>query len=173
MRKLKKKILVTFLGLQVLLIGPVIADSVAGIGSEEISQDQTALVIDSLHTQEPPGIPAETMVASYYAKYFHGRKTASGEVYNKNLMTAAHKTLPFDTKLVVRNPKNGKTVEVRINDRGPFPRGRDLDLSFAAAKELGLIRAGVAPVEVVIIHPENQVEPTIVREIGQDQLVSY
>ncbi|MDY0318922.1 MAG: septal ring lytic transglycosylase RlpA family protein [Candidatus Cloacimonadaceae bacterium] len=173
MRKLKKKILVTFLGLQVLLIGPVIADSVAGIGSEEISQDQTALVIDSLHTQEPPGVPAETMVASYYAKYFHGRKTASGEVYNKNLMTAAHKTLPFDTKLVVRNPKNGKTVEVRINDRGPFPRGRDLDLSFAAAKELGLIRAGVAPVEVVIIHPENQVEPTIVREIGQDQLVSY
>jgi rare lipoprotein A len=173
MRKLKKKILVTFLGLQVLLIGPVIADSVAGIGSEEISQDQAALVIDSLHTQEPPGIPAETMVASYYAKYFHGRKTASGEVYNKNLMTAAHKTLPFDTKLVVRNPKNGKTVEVRINDRGPFPRGRDLDLSFAAAKELGLIRAGVAPVEVVIIHPENQVEPTIVREIGQDQLVSY
>ncbi len=173
MRKLKKKILVTFLGLQVLLIGPVIADSVAGIGSEEISQDQTALVIDSLHTQEPPGVPAETMVASYYAKYFHGRKTASGEVYDKNLMTAAHKTLPFDTKLVVRNPKNGKTVEVRINDRGPFPRGRDLDLSFAAAKELGLIRAGVAPVEVVIIHPENQVEPTIVREIGQDQLVSY
>lgn len=173
MRKLKKKIIVTFLGLQVLLIGPVIADSVAGIGSEEISQDQTALVIDSLHTQEPPGVPAETMVASYYAKYFHGRKTASGEVYNKNLMTAAHKTLPFDTKLVVRNPKNGKTVEVRINDRGPFPRGRDLDLSFAAAKELGLIRAGVAPVEVVIIHPENQVEPTIVREIGQDQLVSY
>lgn len=173
MRKLKKKILVTFLGLQVLLIGPVIADSVAGIGSEEISQDQTALVIDSLHTQEPPGVPAETMVASYYAKYFHGRKTASGEVYNKNLMTAAHKTLPFDTKLVVRNPQNGKTVEVRINDRGPFPRGRDLDLSFAAAKELGLIRAGVAPVEVVIIHPENQVEPTIVREIGQDQLVSY
>ncbi|MDD2616117.1 MAG: septal ring lytic transglycosylase RlpA family protein [Candidatus Cloacimonadales bacterium] len=164
MKRFKKKIMVTFLGLQVLLVGPVIADSVAGIGSEEISQDQTALVIDSLHTQEPPGIEPETMVASYYAKYFHGRRTASGEIYDHYAMTCAHKTLPFDTKLIVTNPQNGESVEVRVNDRGPFPRGRDIDLSYAAAKEIGLILPGVAPVEVVIVHPEN--------EQPQDQLVS-
>lgn len=176
MKKFKKKILITFLSFQVLLIGPVIAESVVGIGSEEISQDQTALVIDSLHTQEPPGVEAEAMVASYYAKYFHGRKTASGEIYNNHEMTCAHKTLPFDTILIVTNPKTGKSVEVRVNDRGPFPRGRDIDLSYAAAKKIGLIRPGVAPVEVVIIHPENKnpntSETARIREIGQDQLVT-
>jgi rare lipoprotein A (peptidoglycan hydrolase) len=172
MKKFTKKILVTFLSFQILLIGPVIADSVAGIGSEEISQDQTALVIDSLHTQEPPGVEPETMVASYYAKYFHGRRTANGEIYDHYAMTCAHKTLPFDTKLIVRNPKTGKSVEVRVNDRGPFPKGRDIDLSYAAAKALGLIRPGVAPVEVVIIHPENEHVPEYVREFSQDQLVS-
>lgn len=162
MRKLKKKLIVTFLGLQVLLIGPIIAESVTGIGSEEISQDQTALVIDSLHTQEPPGTPpGEIMVATYYGKRFHGRKTASGETYNNNAYTCAHKTLPFDTKLIVTNPKTGKSVVVRVNDRGPFTRGRDIDLSYSAAKELGILAHGVAPVEVVVIHPENLIEEDI------------
>lgn len=156
MRKIGKKVLVLFLGIQTLFVGPIIAESVAGIGSDEISQDQSALVIDSLHTQEPPSTEAETMVASYYAHKFHGRKTANGEVFDMNAMTCAHKTLPFDTKLLVINPKNGKTVEVRVNDRGPFPKGRDIDLSYAAAKEIEMIRAGVAKVEVIIIHPENE-----------------
>jgi rare lipoprotein A (peptidoglycan hydrolase) len=155
MRKLRKKLFVTFLGLQILLIGPVIGESVTGIGSEEISQDQTALVIDSMHTQEPPGTLPESMVASYYADYFHGRTTANGEVFDQYAMTCAHKTLPFNTILIVSNPENGKSVEVRVNDRGPYPPGRDVDLSYAAAKKIGLIRPGVAPVEVFIIHPEN------------------
>ena len=142
--------------LQVLIIGPVIADSVAEIGNEEISQTQATLVIDSLHTQEPPGFEPESMVASYYAKYFHGRRTASGEIYDHYALTCAHKTLPFDTELIIINPQNGKSVLVRVNDRGPFPKGRDIDLSYAAAKEIGLIRPGVAPVQVVIIHPENE-----------------
>lgn len=159
MKKFRKKIIVTVLALQVLLIAPVIAESVTGIGSEEISLEQNALVLDSLHTQEPPGIqdtiPAEIMVATYYGGRFHGRKTASGEVFDKNALTCAHKTLPFDTKLIVTNPQNGKSVEVRVNDRGPFKRGRDLDLSFAAAKEIEILLQGVAPVEVVVVHPEN------------------
>lgn len=156
MKKISKKILVMFLGIQVIFIGPIIADSVAGIGSDEISQEQAALVIDSLHTQEPPGLEPETMVASYYSKYFHGRKTASGEIFDNKALTCAHKTLPFDTQLLVINPKNGKMVQVRVNDRGPFRRGRDLDLSIAAAKELDMLLAGVIKVEVIVLHPENE-----------------
>lgn len=157
MRKLRKKLILTVVALHVLLIGPIIAETVTGIGSEEISLEQSALVIDSLHTQEPPGTPeaTETMVATFYAKKFHGRKTASGKVYDHYALTCAHKTLPFDTKLIVTNPQNGKCVEVRVNDRGPFTRNRDIDLSFAAAQEIGIIRKGVAPVAVAIIHPEN------------------
>lgn len=156
MRKIRNKLCVTFLGFQVLIIGPIIAESVSGIGSEEVSQEQAALVIDSLHTQEPPGTQiGETMVATYYSKRFHGRRTSNGEVYDQNLLTCAHKSLPFNTKLIVTNPKNGKAVVVRVNDRGPFTRGRDIDLSYAAAQEIGIIRAGVAPVEVVVLHPEN------------------
>ncbi len=155
MRKIRKKLLVTFLGLQLLLIGPVIAESVAGLGSEEIATDQAALVIDSQHSQEPPGTSPEIMVASYYADYFHGRTTANGESFDQYAMTCAHKSLPFNTRLLVRNPKNGKTVEVRVNDRGPYPPGRDIDLSYGAARKIGLILPGVAPVEVAILHPEN------------------
>lgn len=156
MRNITKKVLVLFLGIQFLFIGPIIAESVVGIGSDEISQDQTALVIDSLHTQEPPNYESETMVASFYSHRFHGRKTASGEIFDMHAMTCAHRTLPFDTKLLVINPQNGKTVELRVNDRGPFSRGRDLDLSYAAAKEIEMLRAGVMKVEVVVLHPENE-----------------
>jgi len=155
MKKIRKKLFVTFIGLQLAFIGPVIAESVAGLGSEEISQNQASLMMDSQHSQEPPGTTPETMVASYYADYFHGRTTANGETFNQYAMTCAHKTLPFNTRLLVTNPKNGKSVEVRVNDRGPYPPGRDIDLSFGAAREIGLIRPGVAPVEVFILHPEN------------------
>ena len=155
MRKQVKKLILTVLTFQLLVIVPVIAESVHGLGSDEISLEQSALMIDSLHTQDPPWQLFATMVSSYYGSRFHGRRTASGEVYNQQAMTCAHRTLPFDTELIVTNPLNGKTVEVRVNDRGPFVRGRDLDLSYAAAKELGIIKCGVAPLEVIIIHPEN------------------
>ncbi len=156
MSKIKKLFAIGFC-FWVLVIGPIIAETVAGIGSDEIIQDNTALVIDSLHTQEPPGeLPGEIWVASYYAGAFHGRKTASGEIFDKNALTCAHKTLPFQTLLKVTNPKSGKSVIVRVNDRGPFHRGRDLDLSFAAAQELGMIAPGVIKVEVQIL-PETQI----------------
>ena len=86
--------------------------------------------------------------ASFYADKFNGRKTASGETFRNNKLTAAHKTLPFGTKVKVTNKNNGKSVKVRINDRGPFVAGRIIDLSKKAAKKINLDKAGVAEVEI-------------------------
>jgi len=84
--------------------------------------------------------------ASWYGPGFHGRKTANGERFNMHELTAAHKSLPFDTLVEVTNEETGQSVVVRINDRGPFVRGRIIDLSKAAAKEIGL--SGVCPVRI-------------------------
>ncbi|MBI4126806.1 MAG: septal ring lytic transglycosylase RlpA family protein [Deltaproteobacteria bacterium] len=89
--------------------------------------------------------------ASWYGPGFHGRKTASGERFNQKDLTAAHRTLPFGTMVKVTNLHNGKTVTVRINDRGPYGKGRIIDLSKAAAKEIDMIRKGVVPVEITIL----------------------
>lgn len=91
-------------------------------------------------------------IASWYGPRFHGRKTASGEVFDQNKMTAAHRTLRFGSFVIVTRA-NGRSVEVRINDRGPFVRGRILDVSRAAAVELGMMNAGLARVEVQPVHP--------------------
>jgi rare lipoprotein A len=88
----------------------------------------------------------ETGIASWYGKPFHGRRTATGEVYDMHTMTAAHKTMPLPSYAVVRNPANKRQVVVRVNDRGPFKNGRVIDLSYAAARKLGI--RGIAPVEV-------------------------
>ncbi|EAU42648.1 rare lipoprotein A [Fulvimarina pelagi HTCC2506] len=89
--------------------------------------------------------------ASYYGKRFHGRTTANGETFNMNAMTAAHKTLPFGTKVKVTNRNNGKSVVVRINDRGPFVGGRVIDLSRGAAAKIGMINSGTADVSIDIL----------------------
>lgn len=89
--------------------------------------------------------------ASYYADKFHGRETASGEKYNKIEFTAAHRTLPFGTIVEIENLQNDRTVQVRINDRGPFKSGRVIDVSRAAAEALGMVRSGVVDVKVEII----------------------
>ncbi|UCG93439.1 MAG: septal ring lytic transglycosylase RlpA family protein [candidate division WOR-3 bacterium] len=90
-------------------------------------------------------------MASYYGDEFHGKKTASGEIYNKWTLSCAHKTLPFGTRVKVVNLKNGKSVIVRVNDRGPFVKGRIIDLSFAAAKEINMIKNGVVRVKVLVV----------------------
>lgn len=90
-------------------------------------------------------------VCSYYGKKFHGRQTANGEIFDMNKLTCAHKTLPFNTTLEVTNEVNGKSVVVRVNDRGPFVKGRDLDLSKAAAEQIGLIPYGFKKMKVRII----------------------
>lgn len=92
-------------------------------------------------------------VASWYGPGFNGKKTASGEVYDMFDMTAAHSSLPLDTVVKVRNVRNDREVVVRINDRGPFVGDRVIDLSFTAARELGMIAPGTAPVNLVVIKP--------------------
>jgi len=92
-----------------------------------------------------------TGVASYYHDSLHGNKTASGKVYNKNKLSAAHKTLPLGTRVRVTEPKSGRSVVLEVNDRGPFIKGRIIDLSRRAATELGMIKKGLAKVKVEIL----------------------
>jgi len=89
--------------------------------------------------------------ASYYADQFHGKITANGEVFDMNEISAAHKTLPFNTKLKVTNLENNRSVIVRVNDRGPYKKGRILDLSYRAAQEIGMLDTGVANVKITIL----------------------
>lgn len=93
--------------------------------------------------------------ASWYGHPFHGRKTANGETYDMYSMTAAHKSLPFGSLLKVTNLDNQRELIVRVNDRGPYIAGRIVDLSFAAAKELGMIHRGVSPVRVEVFSPKS------------------
>lgn len=93
----------------------------------------------------------QTGWASWYGPGFHGKKTASGERFNQNAMTAAHKTLPLGTYVYVKNLSNGRQIKVRINDRGPFAKGRIIDLSKAAAKKLGLLHRGHGKVVITVI----------------------
>jgi rare lipoprotein A len=90
-------------------------------------------------------------VASYYHDRFHGRKTASGAAYNKNALSAAHKSLPLGTEVRVTDARSGKSVIVKINDRGPYAKGRVIDLSRAAAREIGLTKKGLAKVKVEVL----------------------
>jgi rare lipoprotein A len=101
-------------------------------------------------TPAPVGL-TERGVASWYGKPYDGRPAADGEIYNMETMVAAHRTLPFQTRVRVRNLANGKIVEVRIIDRGPFVGGRIIDLSHAAAREIEMIGTGTAQVELAVI----------------------
>ncbi|MFW5769306.1 MAG: septal ring lytic transglycosylase RlpA family protein [Spirochaetota bacterium] len=98
-----------------------------------------------------PAAAAERGIASWYGGKFHGRLTANGEIFDTNKLTAAHRTLPFDTRVKVTNQNNGKSVIVRINDRGPFLHGRIIDLSQAAAMKIGMLESGTAPVTVEVL----------------------
>jgi len=90
-------------------------------------------------------------IASWYGPGFHGRRTANGEVFNQNELTAAHKTLPFNTRVLVTNTKNNKSIIVRINDRGPFIEGRVIDLSCESAQRIGSKLQGIAVVKLQIL----------------------
>jgi len=90
-------------------------------------------------------------IASYYHDSLHGNKTASGQVYNKNKMSAAHKSLPLGSRVRVTDTRTGKSIVVRVNDRGPFVKGRIIDLSRRAAAELGIVKRGITPVKVEVL----------------------
>lgn len=93
----------------------------------------------------------EAGIASFYARKFQNRKTASGELFDNNSLTAAHKTLPFGTEVIVKNSNNGKSVKVRINDRGPFVRGRIIDLTRKAFSQIANLDEGVTKVEISVV----------------------
>ena len=124
-------------------------------GGNNSHQKQTLPTTPSrLNPQKPtrPGTDnVEIGVASYMGNEKAGKNTANGEIYYLNQFTAAHKTLPFNTIVRVTNMENNKTVQVRINDRGPFKPNRIIDLSFRAAKELGMLNEGVALVRLEIL----------------------
>jgi len=102
----------------------------------------------------PPAAQPEILhgIASWYGQEFAGRTTANGEIFDPLLLTAAHRTLPFGTVLDVKNSKNGKAVRVRVNDRGPFVGNRMIDLSYAAAQQIGLVEPGSGEVDLAIVH---------------------
>ena len=97
-------------------------------------------------------------MASWYGNPFHGRATASGEIYDMEAMTAAHPTLPFGTRLRVENLENGRSVTVTINDRGPFVKDRILDVSRKAARELGMLGPGTARVRITVLRGTGSIE---------------
>ena len=97
---------------------------------------------------------SQTMKCSYYSDKFEGRQTANGEIFSQDEMTAAHRYLPFGSRLFVSNPTNGNSVVVRVNDRGPFVHGRDLDLSRKAAEELGFVDDGLAMMNVALLEDD-------------------
>lgn len=103
---------------------------------------------------KPIGVPGDgpTGLASWYGEAYQGRPTASGEIFDMNKMTAAHRTLPFGTQVQVTNLQNGKKTEVKINDRGPFLPERIIDLSYAAAKKIEMLIAGVVPVRLQFLY---------------------
>jgi rare lipoprotein A len=114
----------------------------------------------TVNTSSVDYINLGTMKASWYGPKFHGKLTANGEIYDQMALTAAHKTLKFGTLLKVTNPKNGKSVIIRINDRGPYIGDRELDLSKGSAIKLGLIEKGVSRVKIQEVIPSEIENPT-------------
>lgn len=119
------------------------------------------------------GSTIETGIASWYGPDFHGKQTANGEIYDQNALTAAHRTLPFNTIVRVTNANNGKSVTVRINDRGPYVGNRVIDLSRAAAERIDMIGPGTARVRIQLISSEQPVSRRPQQELFTVQLASY
>jgi len=147
-----KSLLIVFL---ILVVGGLVGFTVLKNAENETSRQvlvdefiPKTVKENNVNTSAIRYIDRGTMKASWYGPKFHGKYTANGEVYDQMALTAAHKHLKFGTLLKVTNPKNGRSVVVRINDRGPYIEGRDLDLSKGAAIELGMMRKGVARLKI-------------------------
>lgn len=147
-----KSLIIVFLTLVVgVLVGFTVLKSDNNEQIERILTDEfvpTTVKENTVNTSAVELIDRGTMKASWYGPKFHGKMTANGEVYDQMALTAAHKSMSFGTLLKITNPKNGRSVIVRINDRGPYVEGRDLDLSKGAAIELGILRRGVARLKI-------------------------
>ena len=144
-------------------------DTLSAVVLPEVNAEAPAVTLDELPpveipaatlamaaavAAEPPVQPIGDGVASYYGHELAGRPTASGERFNPERLTAAHRTLPFGSRVRVTNLRNGESIVVRINDRGPFAHGRVIDLSQAAARAIGMIRSGTARVKLELLATE-------------------
>lgn len=152
MIKFSKILLISIFTVAVVFLGVRVSDASEYFTASENyiepkveNEINTTISVDFIETGK--------MVASWYGPKFHGKQTANTEIYNQQAFTAAHKSLPFGTMLRVTNPNNNKSVIVRINDRGPYISGRDIDLSKGAAIAIGMIEKGVIKVEVETIVP--------------------
>ena len=143
-----------------LFLGPSVGASPSGeeFLVEDITEIREAITIQDVRTVAPVRpIPASKLIevvqgaASWYGPGFYGRTTANGERFSKGTLTAAHRTLPFGTKVRVTNLSNGRSVVVRINDRGPFKHHRVIDLAHGAASQLQMMQAGEVPVKLEIL----------------------
>ncbi|MGZ9174469.1 MAG: septal ring lytic transglycosylase RlpA family protein [Candidatus Binatia bacterium] len=121
-------------------------------GSQDLVKDKVS--VKSSANGKP--VIEQTGEASSYGQGFHGKTTANGEKFDKNNLTAAHPTLPLGSEATVTNLETGKSVDVRINDRGPYVKGRDIDVSEGAAKELDMTKSGIAPVKIEAKIPANE-----------------
>ena len=136
----------------VMRVPSVVPAGLAILGLLVLSACSRAVIVAPPGPPAPPRVDAEEVgSASWYGFPYHGRQTASGEVYDMNELTAAHRTLPLGTRLMVTNTANGRVLEVRVNDRWPFVRDRILDLSYGAAQVLGAVGPGVIPVRLRVI----------------------
>ncbi len=131
-------------------------DADRGIKSKSGNPSSYVVFGQRYHVLDSAAGYSERGMASWYGPDFHGKRTSSGETYDMHAMTAAHKTLPIPTRVRVTNLANGKSVIVKVNDRGPFARGRIIDLSYAAAKKLDMIGPGTAEVKIEVIGRNGQ-----------------
>ncbi|ELS05359.1 rare lipoprotein A [Xenococcus sp. PCC 7305] len=154
LRKIKAFNTAFFLGLSFISLGLgniATAAQVESSAPKKIVSEKLNLNFDFQPGVEVANRATYSGQASWYGPGFHGRRTANGEVFNSNALTAAHRSLPFGTKVRVTNVNNGRSVVVRINDRGPFSGGRIIDLSAGAARSINMINSGVAPVRVEVL----------------------
>ena len=148
---LKSLLIVFFILVVGVLVGFTVLNSAKNEVNERILIEEFVPVTvkeNTVNVSSVELINRGTMKASWYGPKFHGKLTANGEIYDQMALTAAHKNLSFGTLLKITNPKNGRSVIVRINDRGPYIQGRDLDLSKGAAIELGILKKGVAKLKI-------------------------
>ncbi|OGU68099.1 MAG: hypothetical protein A2W30_08160 [Ignavibacteria bacterium RBG_16_36_9] len=160
-----KSLVIVFFTLVVgALVGFTVLKSEKNVENERILIEEFVPVTvkeNTVNTSTIKFIDRGTLKASWYGPKFHGKFTANGEVYDQMALTAAHKYLSFGTLLKITYPKNGKSVIVRINDRGPYIEGRELDLSKGAAIELGILAKGVARVKIQEVVLGERNNPTV------------
>jgi rare lipoprotein A len=136
-------------------------ESLSVVGAFILFLSLAACSVPPSRVSLPPssgGPVTQTGIASWYGPGFHGKATASGVIYNQDDLTAAHQTLPLGTRVMVTNLENGRLTEILINDRGPFAKGRIIDLSYTAAESLGMIGPGTIPVRIEVIDSPQRIQ---------------